>query len=199
MSLPRKILVASGNAGKLREIARLLGHLDIEFVPQSELGIPEADENGATFEDNALIKARHGVELTGLAAIADDSGLAVDALGGRPGVHSARYAGPGASDDDNVDKLLAELDNVDDRAAQFHCVACFIDPGHPEPLIARGAWHGEILRERRGDGGFGYDPVFLDPASGRASAELTPAQKNERSHRGLAFRALARKMSERSR
>ena len=197
MSLPSKIVMASGNPGKIREIARLLEHLDIEVVPQSDFDVPEAVEDGETFEANAIIKAKHAVEATGLAAIADDSGLAVDALDGRPGVYSARYAGEGASDDDNIDKLLAELDGNDNRAAAFHCVACFVAPGDPEPLLASGIWAGEILHERRGDGGFGYDPVFLDPASGLASAQLSPEQKNARSHRGQALRSLAAELEKR--
>lgn len=191
MSLPSKIVMASGNPGKIREIARLLEHLDIEVLPQSDFDVPEAVEDGDTFEANAIIKARHAVEATGLAAIADDSGLVVDALSGRPGVYSARYAGEGASDEDNIDKLLAELEGIEKRAAAFHCVACFVSPDDPEPVLATGEWAGEILHERRGDGGFGYDPVFLDPGSGAASAELTPEQKNARSHRGQALRKLA--------
>ncbi|MBT8101002.1 MAG: RdgB/HAM1 family non-canonical purine NTP pyrophosphatase [Gammaproteobacteria bacterium] len=189
----KTIVMASSNAGKIREIAKLLEGLDVRIVPQSEFNIADADETGTTFEENAVIKARNAVAATGLAAIADDSGLAVNALDGRPGVYSARYAGPGASDDDNIDKLLIELNGVDQRAAAFHCVACYLAPGS-DPLLAAGEWHGEILRARRGNGGFGYDPVFLDLASGRASAELTPDEKNARSHRGQALRALANSM-----
>jgi XTP/dITP diphosphohydrolase len=193
VKLPDTIVMASGNAGKIKEIARLLVHLDVNIVPQSECGVSEADETGTTFEENAIIKARHAAIVTGLPAIADDSGLTVDALDGRPGVHSARYSGPGASDDSNIEKLLNELQAVDagDRGAAFHCVACFMLTPDAEPLIANGSWRGEILTARRGDGGFGYDPVFLDPASGKASAELTAAEKNARSHRGKALRKLA--------
>lgn len=190
MSLPKKVVMATGNAGKIREIASLLADIDIEIVPQSAFGVEDAEETGTTFEENAIIKARHAAAATGFAAIADDSGLVVDALDGRPGVYSARYAGPGASDNDNIDKLLAELEGVDDRAAAFRCVACYVNDADAEPLLTSGTWSGEILHERRGDGGFGYDPVFLDPASGRASAELTAADKNARSHRGQAIRAL---------
>lgn len=186
----KTIVMASGNAGKIREIASLLRDLDVEIVPQSEFNIPDAEETGSTFEENVIIKARHAVELSGLPAIADDSGLVVDALDGRPGVYSARYAGAGASDDDNVDKLLRELDGVTQRAAAFHCVACFLAPA-ANPVLASGIWRGEILKERRGNGGFGYDPVFLDVISGKASAELSPDEKNARSHRGQALRALA--------
>lgn len=186
----KTIVMASSNAGKIREIAKLLEGLDVHIVPQSEFNVSDADETGATFEANAIIKARHAVLATGLPAIADDSGLAVDALDGRPGVYSARYAGVDASDDDNIDKLLAELNGNDNRGAAFHCVACYLEPGK-DPLLAAGEWRGEILPRRRGTGGFGYDPVFLDLASGKASAELTPDEKNARSHRGQALRLLA--------
>ncbi len=190
MRLPEKIVMASGNAGKLREITRLLEHLDITVVPQSEFGVTDADETGDTFEENALIKAQHAAAATGLPAIADDSGLTVDVLGGRPGVYSARYSGPEATDDSNIDKLLDELHGIDDRGAAFRCVACYVESANSEPVYGKGEWRGEILTERRGDGGFGYDPVFLDPASGLASAELTAEDKNARSHRGQALRAL---------
>lgn len=193
-ALPAKIVIASSNVGKIREIAALLDGLGIEVVAQSALGVSDADETGMTFAENSLIKAQHASDATGLPAIADDSGLAVDALGGRPGVHSARYAGVDATDDENVDKLLDELVDVDDalRGAAFHCVASFVQPGVPEAIVAEGVWRGTILRARRGDGGFGYDPVFLDPASGLSGAELTPEQKNARSHRGQALRGLAK-------
>lgn len=190
MRWPPKIVMASGNAGKLREIASLLEHVNVSVVPQSEFGVEDADETGMTFEENAVIKARHAARATGLPAIADDSGLTVDALDGRPGVYSARYAGVGATDDSNIDKLLKELDGVGERGAAFQCIACYVDSEDAEPVIGHGEWRGEILTERRGDGGFGYDPVFLDPASGRASAELSAAEKNARSHRGQALRAL---------
>ncbi len=190
MRWPDKIVVASGNKGKLREIASLLEHLDVTVVPQSEYGVADADETGTTFEENAIIKARHAAAATGLPAIADDSGLTVDALGGRPGVYSARYSGEGATDESNIEKLMGELDGVDDRAAAFRCVACYVESEHADPVFGTGEWRGEILPERRGDGGFGYDPVFLDPASGLASAELSAADKNARSHRGQALRAL---------
>lgn len=187
----KTIVMASGNAGKIREIAELLAGLDVAIVPQSKFGVRDADETGTTFEENAIIKARHAVLATGMPAIADDSGLSVDALDGRPGVYSARYAGPAASDDDNIDKLLAELDGVEARGAAFHCAACFLQSADDEPLVARGTWRGEILTARRGAGGFGYDPVFLVPELGKASAELAPEEKNARSHRGQALRELA--------
>ena len=186
--------MASSNAGKIREIARLLEPLNVTIVPQTELGVSDADETGDTFEANAIIKARHAAAATGLPAIADDSGLSVDALGGAPGVHSARYAGAHADDEANNDKLLQALEHVadEDRGAAFHCVACYVESADAEPLLAHGEWRGSILRERRGDGGFGYDPLFLDLQSGRASAELTAEEKNARSHRGQALRELAR-------
>ena len=187
----KTIVMASGNAGKIREIDELLADLDVDIVPQSKFGVADADETGTTFEENAIIKERHAVAATGIPAIADDSGLSVDALDGRPGVYSARYAGPGASDDDNIEKLLAELDGVAMRDAAFHCVACFVDDDDGEPLLARGSWRGKILTARRGDGGFGYDPVFLVPELGKASAELSPDEKNARSHRGQALKILA--------
>jgi XTP/dITP diphosphohydrolase len=194
--LPGKIVMASGNAGKLREIARIVGDLNMTLVPQSEFGISDAEETGSTFAENALIKATHAMRATGFAAIADDSGLAVVALDGRPGIYSARYSGPNATDKTNIDKLLAELNGVaeDQRGAAFHCVACLVTPDGTEPLIAKGEWHGRILRERRGDGGFGYDPVFFDTELGRSAAELSVEEKNARSHRGKALQELARKL-----
>ncbi len=188
--------MASGNVGKLREIAQLLADLDIEVVPQSEFGVTDADETGVTFAENALIKARHAAAATGPPAIADDSGLAVDALDGRPGVYSARYAGAGATDENNNEKLLTEMEGVadEDRGAAFHCVACFVASSDAEPIIAHGEWRGSILRERRGERGFGYDPLFFVPELGCSSAELTAAEKNARSHRGKALRALAAKL-----
>ncbi len=191
--------MASGNAGKIREIARLLAGLDVDVIPQAELNVSEAEETGTTFAENSLIKARHAAAATGLAAIADDSGLAVDALDGAPGVWSARYAGVGATSDDNIDKLMQALAGTadEDRGAAFHCVATFVAPGDDAPLQAAGVWHGRILRERRGDGGFGYDPVFLDIGSGLSAAELSPQQKGARSHRGKALRQLVAKLRQR--
>lgn len=191
--------MASSNVGKLREISRILEDLDIVVIAQSEFGVSDADETGTTFAENALIKARHAAEITGLPAIADDSGLIVDALDGRPGVYSARYAGEGASDAQNNRKLLTELALVDDddRGAAFHCTACFVMPDDSDPLLASAEWRGTILREERGDGGFGYDPLFLDPASGRTGAELSAAEKNARSHRGQALRRLGELLHQR--
>ena len=189
-ALPARIVMATGNPGKIQEIARLLEGLGVEIVPQAELGVGDAEETGSTFAENSLIKARHAAEATGLPAIADDSGLSVDALGGAPGVFSARYAGD-AGDDANNDKLLDALEGVTDRDAAFCCVATYFAPGE-EPLVASGEWRGEILHARRGDGGFGYDPLFFVPECGCSSAELPPEEKNRRSHRGQALRKLVR-------
>jgi len=192
MQWPPVIVMASGNAGKLEEMARLLADHGTRVVPQSAYGVDDAEETGTTFRANALIKARHAAQATGLPAIADDSGLAVDALDGRPGVYSARYAGPDADPQRNIDKLLVELGDTPEaaRGAAFHCVACFVMPEEHEPLYGEGSWRGRILAARRGDGGFGYDPVFYDPDAGMTAAELTPADKDARSHRGQALAAL---------
>lgn len=181
--------MASSNAGKIREIARLLEGLGIEVVPQSDFGVEDADEAGSTFLENSIIKAQHAADLTGLPAVADDSGLSVDALDGAPGVYSARYAGVDCDDEANNDKLLEALRDVDDRGAAFHCVATFVEPGG-EPLVAKGEWRGEITRERTGEGGFGYDPLFYVADCGCSSAEMSQEQKNARSHRGQALRKL---------
>ena len=193
-----KIVMGSGNAGKLREIAKILGELNLTVVAQAEFGVSEVEEIGSTFVENALIKARHAANATGLPAIADDSGLAVDVLNGRPGVYSARYSGPDASDEQNVDRLLDELSGVphEQRGAAFHCVACFVTPDDPDSIIAEGEWRGLILDERRGDGGFGYDPIFYDAELGCSSAQLSAEQKNARSHRGKALRKLAQVLGE---
>lgn len=197
-SRPGKIVLASGNTGKLKEIVRILGDLDFTIVPQSEFGVTDADETGSTFVENALIKARHAADATGLAAIADDSGLCVDVLDGRPGVYSARYSGPDATDEKNNDRLLEELAGIpeEQRGAAFRCVACFVMPGLEDAVIGEGEWRGRILHERRGVGGFGYDPLFLVPELGVSSAELDPDEKNARSHRGQALAALAQKLHE---
>ena len=188
-----KIVFASGNPGKIREIAELFADLNISIVPQKEFAIESPEETGTTFADNALLKARHASAKSGLPAMADDSGIVVDALGGRPGVRSARYAGEAATDEENVDKLLQELADVPDgqRDGGFHCAAVLVMPdGDVAPLLVEAVWRGKILRERRGKGGFGYDPVFLDPSSGKTGAQMTREQKNRVSHRGKAFREL---------
>ncbi|MGI9235118.1 MAG: RdgB/HAM1 family non-canonical purine NTP pyrophosphatase [Woeseiaceae bacterium] len=191
--------MASGNAGKIAEIRRLLEGLGVEVVAQSDVGVSDADETGATFAENSLLKARHAADATGLPAIADDSGLVVDALDGRPGVFSARYAGPSATDDENIDKLLREMAGVgdDNRGAAFHCVATFVMPGDARATVAEGVWNGMLLKHRQGYGGFGYDPVFLDPKSGLSSAQLSAEQKNARSHRGQALRGLIAQLKQR--
>ena len=193
VSLPERIVLATGNPGKVREIQRILGEFGVKIVPQTELGVGDADETGTSFVENALIKARHASSLTGLPAIADDSGLVVDALGGRPGVYSARYAGGDATDESNIDKLLHEMQGVpaDARTAAFHCCAVYVSADDSMSLVAEGRWEGRILEGRRGDGGFGYDPVFFDPECGRSAAELGADLKNARSHRGKALAALA--------
>ena len=188
-----RLVVASGNRGKLAEFTDLLGDSGIEGIAQGELGVEDIEETGLTFVENALLKARHAARLTGLPALADDSGLCVDALGGAPGLYSARYAGSHGDAQANIDKLLDALHGVPDdlRSAHFHATIVLLRHAEdPEPLIAQGSWHGRILRARRGAGGFGYDPVFLDPERGRSAAELDPALKNRISHRGLALAAL---------
>ena len=186
--------MASGNRGKLREIARILVDLNFTLLPQSDFNVSDAEETGDTFVANALIKARHAAAATGLPAIADDSGLAVDALQGRPGVFTARYAGADANDAENIDKLLHELAQVEDthRGATFHCAACFVSPDSDDAVIAEGSWRGSIARQRIGEGGFGYDPVFVDAELGVTSAQLNAEEKNQRSHRGKALTELAR-------
>lgn len=198
----QKIVLASGNAGKIREIADLFSDLNSEVVAQSDLGIESPEETGQTFVENALLKARYAADKTGLPAIADDSGIVVDALGGRPGVRSARYAGEDASDAQNVDRLLEEMADVadDDRGGGFHCAAVLVFPHNEhEPVIAEAVWRGRILRQRVGDGGFGYDPVFLDEGANKTGAQMSREEKNAVSHRGKAFRELKRKVCEGSR
>ena len=195
----RRIVLASGNPGKLAELRALLAGHGCEVLAQEELGIAAPVEDGDDFRANALIKARHAAAASGLPAIADDSGLEVDALGGRPGVHSARYAGPAASAADNNQRLLAELADVPPqrRSARFRCVlACVRDAGDPTPLIAEGAWEGWIATAPRGAGGFGYDPLFIGVADGRTAAELPVAEKNRLSHRGQALAALGGRLPE---
>ena len=186
-----RLVLASNNAGKLREIDRMLAPLGVQTVSQGELGVPEADEPHMTFVENCLAKARHASGLTGLPALADDSGICVAALGGAPGVHSARYAGEPQSDARNNERLLRELDSHADRRAHYYCVMILLrHADDPEPLIAEGVWRGEILRAPRGDGGFGYDPLFLVGGTGQTGAELPLDVKNGISHRGQALQAL---------
>lgn len=188
-----RIVLASGNPGKLRELQALLAPFAFSLVAQGELGIHPAAETGTTFIENALIKARHAARHARLPALADDSGLEVDALGGGPGVWSARFAHPGASDEENLRRLLAELDGVPEgfRQARYRCVIALVrSVGDQAPLIARGSWEGRIARAPSGSGGFGYDPVFVPEGSARTAAELDPAEKNALSHRAQAMREL---------
>ena len=193
----RRLVLASNNEGKLREFRRLLAPLAIEVVAQSELGIPEADEPHVTFVENALAKARHASAHARLPALADDSGVCVSALGGAPGVQSARYAGEPKSDARNNAALVAALAGVADRRAHYTCVLVLVrHADDPEPIITEGRWHGTIVDAPRGEGGFGYDPYFVDPASGLTAAELPLETKNLRSHRGHAMRALIARLAE---
>ena len=187
----KKLVMASSNRGKLREFEALLAPLGIEVIPQSALDIADAEEPHDTFVENALAKARHASRLSGLPALADDSGICVRALDGRPGVHSARFAGEPRSDERNNLKVIELLRGHADRRAHYYCVIVLMRHGNdPEPLIADGAWHGEVIDAPRGEGGFGYDPYFLLPDLGLTAAELEPARKNAISHRGKALRRL---------
>lgn len=191
----QKLVVASNNPGKLREISRILAPLGFEAVPQSAYNVPEAEEPYVTFVENCIAKARHAAQLTGLPALADDSGICVDALGGAPGVYSARYAGEPKSDQRNNEKLIAALAGQSNRQAHYYCVIVYLrHADDPQPLIAEGSWHGEIIDTPRGDGGFGYDPYFLVPALGKTGAELAPDEKNTISHRGKALLQLVDKL-----
>lgn len=192
-----RLVLASGNAGKLREFRRLLSPLGIEVVSQAELGVPEAEEPHETFIENALAKARHASVATGLPALADDSGLCVAALGGAPGVQSARYAGEPRSDARNNERLVAALAGIEDRRAHYACVLVLTrHAADPEPIIAQGRWHGTIVDVPRGTGGFGYDPHFRDDSTGATGAELPLDTKNELSHRGKAMRSLIEQLRE---
>ncbi|MCP3999857.1 MAG: RdgB/HAM1 family non-canonical purine NTP pyrophosphatase [Gammaproteobacteria bacterium] len=186
----QRIVFATGNAGKVREMRAMLGSA-VELVLQAELGIEAAEETGQTFTENALLKARHAAAKSGLPALADDSGIEVDALNGAPGVYSARYAGADASDTDNLNKLLDDMREQENRAARFRCVLAWVrSVDDPNPVIAQASWEGRIAHEPSGNGGFGYDPVFIDAASGVCSAELSAAEKNACSHRGKALLVL---------
>jgi len=194
----QKIVLASGNAGKLREFQQLLTGCGFEVVPQSDFKVGNAEETGTTFVENAIIKARHACVQTGLPAIADDSGIEVDALNGRPGVYSARYAGESATDKENNQKLLVELQDVptEKRTARYHAVLAFMRyADDPTPILCHGTWEGIILMELRGENGFGYDPLFFVPTHNCASAELDKAEKNRISHRGKAMAELLEKLS----
>jgi XTP/dITP diphosphohydrolase len=193
--MSRSLVLASNNPGKLAEFSRLLAPLGFDLRPQGELNIPEADEPHITFIENALEKARHASRLSGLPALADDSGICVPALGGLPGVYSARFAGAPKSDVANNEKLVRELASQTDKSAYYYCVLVFVrHADDPQPVIADGRWNGEVIAEPRGQGGFGYDPYFLLPALGKTAAELTAQEKNQLSHRGQALRLLLEKL-----
>jgi XTP/dITP diphosphohydrolase len=190
-----KLVIATGNAHKLQEISALLQPLGIEAVPQAEYKVPEAAEPHITFIENALAKARHAARLTGLPALADDSGICVEALGGAPGVISAIYAGEPRSDARNNAKLLEAMRDVADRRAHYHCALVLLrHADDPQPIIAEGQWHGVILQAARGEGGFGYDPLFLDTELQQTVAEISTVDKNRVSHRGKALRVLVEKL-----
>jgi XTP/dITP diphosphohydrolase len=189
----KKIVLASGNRGKVREFNQLLGELDIEVVPQTEFDVPEAEETGLTFVENAILKARNAAAHTGLPAIADDSGIEVDALHGAPGIYSARYSGPGATDAANCEKLLKELEGVDEaeRTARFQCLLVLMEHDRdPTPIICQGTWEGRITTAPQGENGFGYDPVFYVPQHDCTAAQLSADEKNRLSHRGQALQKL---------
>lgn len=196
--MSKQLVLATGNAGKVAELGALLAPFGFDVVPQTELQVPDADETGLSFIENAILKARHAAKLTGLPALADDSGLAVDALGGAPGIYSARFAGEHGNDGANIDLLLEKLKAVpaDARQAQFHCVLALVrHADDPIPVIAHGVWHGEIAFARQGDGGFGYDPVFYVKALGKTAAELSKQEKAAISHRGQALAMLAQSLT----
>lgn len=192
-----KLILASGNLGKLKELSDMLAPLGIELHNQTSFGVSEAEEPYCTFLENALTKARHAARHTGLPALADDSGLCVNALGGAPGVLSARYAGEPKSDQRNNQKLVETLAGIDDKTAYYYSVCVLLRHAEdPQPIIADGRWNGEICAEPRGEYGFGYDPHFWLPALGKTAAELLPAEKNKFSHRGIAMKSLIEKLAE---
>ena len=189
----KKIVLASNNPGKVREIGQLLVDLDIEVVAQSEFNVPEIEETGLTFVENAILKARNAAHYSGLPALADDSGIEVDALNGAPGIYSARFAGVGASDEQNLQKLLTDIQAIDraPRSARFQCLMVLMRHElDPTPLICQGTWEGQIIDTPQGENGFGYDPIFYVPQEKCTSAQLPPARKNALSHRGKALQCL---------
>ena len=197
--MTRQVVLASGNKGKLKEFGEILKPLNMEIIAQGTLGVEDAEETGLTFVENAILKARNACEHTGLAAISDDSGLEVDYLDGAPGIYSARYSGPGATDQANIDKLLKALEGVPyiKRSARFRCVlVCMRHKLDPTPLICMGTWEGSILEAPRGDHGFGYDPIFWSPEFDCSSAELTPTEKRMVSHRGKAVSLLTEQIAD---
>jgi XTP/dITP diphosphohydrolase len=193
--MTQRLILASNNKGKLKEFNELLSTVGFDVRAQGEFDVPEADEPFHTFVENALQKARHASRLTGLPALADDSGVCVNALGGAPGVYSARFAGEPKSDARNNEKMIAELARHQDKSAYYYCVLVFVrHPDDPQPIIADGRWNGVMVDTPRGDGGFGYDPYFYIPALGKCAAELSADEKNALSHRGQALRALVEKL-----
>jgi XTP/dITP diphosphohydrolase len=196
-----RVVLASGNSGKLRELGSVLAPFGFDLVSQSTLGVQTPAETGATFAENALLKARHAAAMTSLPALADDSGIEVDALGGRPGIYSARYAGEGASDQANLHKMLDEMRGVPapQRTARYQCVVAFVRTATDSaPILATGTWEGTLIGEPRGLGGFGYDPIFLPRGFDRTAAELDPREKNSLSHRGQALHALVTQLQNRT-
>ncbi len=194
----RKVVLASGNKGKLLELKSMLSASGLDVIPQSDFDLETPEETGLTFVENSILKARYVSEQTGLAAIADDSGIEVDALHGEPGIYSARYAGEDATDMENLQKLLLNMEDMNDenRQCRFHCVIVFLQyPTDSTPIICQGIWEGQLLREPVGKNGFGYDPAFYVPGYACSSAELSPEQKNQISHRGQALRELAKKLN----
>ena len=194
----KKIVLASNNKGKVREFNQLLGKLDYEIIPQAKMGVEEIEETGLTFVENSILKARHASKVTGLPAIADDSGIEVDALKGAPGIYSARFAGENASDEENLIKLLQSLNDVpdDQRTARFQCLLVFMQHDlDPTPIICQGTWEGRILHAPVGENGFGYDPVFYVPEENCSSAQLPSGVKNRLSHRGQALEKLLAALS----
>jgi XTP/dITP diphosphohydrolase len=195
----KKLVLASNNPGKLREFAALLATVDFEVLPQAQFNVPEAEEPHGTFVENAIAKARHAAKLTGLPALADDSGICVESLGGAPGVYSARFAGEPKSDQRNNEKLIADLADKADRRAHYYCILVFVrHADDPQPIIAEGEWWGEIVDTPRGQNGFGYDPYFWLPEFGCTAAELPAEKKNEISHRGKALAQLIGKLRART-
>jgi XTP/dITP diphosphohydrolase len=197
-----RVVLASSNKGKLRELSALLAPLGYDVVTQNLLGIETPPETGDTFAANALLKARHAAAVSNLPALADDSGIEVDALNGRPGIYSARYAGEGASDEDNLLQMLAEMHDVPEskRTARYQCVIAFVSTADdPSPILAKGTWEGTLISHPRGLGGFGYDPICIPSGFGRTAAELDPGEKNSLSHRGQALRALITQLQSRGR
>lgn len=193
--MSQQIVLATGNQGKVKELGAMLNELNIEVLPQSQFDVPDVPETGTTFIENAIIKARHTAKITGLPAIADDSGLEVDALNGAPGVYSARFAGENANDQDNIDKLLVEMQGKTVRSARFWCVLVYMrHADDPTPLVCQASWEGTITEDQQGREGFGYDPVFYVASEGCTSAQLTKEQKNALSHRGQALQQLVARL-----